>query len=71
MLLPDFGHVKSRWRAMGSPSAEVWDWIDDDISVRTPRVGLRLDTTDLTPEDTADIIFERPSETTISAQPVS
>ena len=66
MLLPDFAHVKARWRAMGSPFAEVWDWIDDDIRAHTPRVGLWLDTTHLTPEDTADIIFQRLDETTVN-----
>ena len=67
MLLPDFEHVKARWRAMSSPFAEAWDWIDEDIRARTPRVGLWLDTTHLTPEATADAIFERLDETTVNA----
>ena len=67
MLLPDFEHVKARWRAMSSPFAEAWDWIDDDIRVRTPRVGLWLDTTHLTPADAVDAIVDRLEETTVSA----
>jgi chloramphenicol 3-O-phosphotransferase len=66
MLLPDFEHVKARWRAMGSPFVDAWDWIDDDIRSRTPRVGLWLDTTHLTPEETTDIIVERLDETTVT-----
>ena len=67
MLLPEFEHVKARWRSMGSPYVDAWDWIDEEIRVRTPRVGLWLDTTNLTPNETVDAIFDRLDETTVSA----
>ena len=54
MLLPDFAHVKQRWIDMESPFADRWDWIDDEIRNRTERLGLWLDTTLLTPTETAD-----------------
>jgi hypothetical protein len=66
MLLPDFEHVKERWRSMGSPYVDTWDWIDDDIRLRTPRVGLWLDTTNLTAEETVDAVIDRLDETVVS-----
>jgi hypothetical protein len=63
MLLPDFDHVKARWRAMGSPFVDAWDWIDDEIRNDTPRAGLWLDTTRLNPDETVDAILDRMSET--------
>jgi hypothetical protein len=65
MLLPEFEHVKARWRAMRSPFVDAWDWIDDEIRQRTPRVGLWLDTTALTPEATVDAILARIDETVV------
>ena len=65
MLLPSFEHVKARWRAMGSPYVDSWDWIDDDIRLHTPRVGLWLDTTTLTPDETVDAILARLDDTTV------
>lgn len=47
---------------MGSPFADRWDWIDDEIRHRTPRVGLWLDTTGLTPDQTVDTIVRRMDE---------
>lgn len=67
MLLPDFEHVKARWRAMGSPFVDSWDWIDDEIRNDTRRVGLWLDTTSLDPEHTVDAILDRIDETTVTA----
>jgi hypothetical protein len=66
MLLPDFEHVKARWRAMGSPFVDKWDWINDEIRNDTPRVGLWLDTTALGPEQTVDAILDRVDETTVT-----
>jgi hypothetical protein len=67
MLLPDFEHVKARWRSMGSPFVDAWDWVDDEIRNATPRVGLWIDTTRLTAEETVDVILDRLDETTVSA----
>jgi hypothetical protein len=66
MLLPEIEHVKQRWRSMGSPYVDKWDWIDDDIRLRTPRVGLWLDTTNLTAEETVDAVIDRLDETVVS-----
>jgi chloramphenicol 3-O-phosphotransferase len=66
MLLPDFEHVKSRWRSMGSPFVDSWDWIDEEIRVHTRRVGLWLDTTSLTPDETVDTILDRINEATVN-----
>ena len=67
MLLPEFESMKARWRSMGSPYVDAWEWIDDEIRLRTPRVGLWLDTTALTPDETVDAILERLDETSTTA----
>jgi hypothetical protein len=66
MLLPDFEHVKARWRTMASPFVDEWDWIDDEIRNHTARVGLWLDTTSLEPEQTVDAILDRLDEATVT-----
>jgi hypothetical protein len=65
MLLPRFEVMKARWRAMESPFVDSWDWIDDEIRLRTRRVGLWLDTTTLTPEETVVVILNRLDEATV------
>lgn len=65
MLLPDFEHVRARWRAMGSPFVDSWGWIDGEIRTGTRRIGLWLDTTNRTPEETVDMILDRLDETTV------
>ena len=67
MLLPAFEHVQARWRAMGSPFVDAWGWIDDEIRLNTPRVGLWLDTTSLTADETVEVILDRLDEATVSA----
>lgn len=59
MLVPDFDHVKQRWIDMQSPFAESWDWIDDEIRNHTERIGHWIDTTNLDPQQTVDLILER------------
>jgi len=68
MLAPPFHHVRQRWIDMGSPFTDAWSWIDDEIRLRTKRIGLWIDTTDLTPEQTADQILTRLDEATVSTQ---
>jgi hypothetical protein len=68
MLLPDFEHVRDRWRAMGSPFVDQWQWIDTEIRIRTRRVGLWLNTTDLTPDQTVHEILGRIDETIVPTQ---
>jgi predicted kinase len=67
MLVPDFELVRDRWRAIGSPFVDQWQWIDTEIRTRTRRVGLWLNTTHLTPEQTVREILCRIDETTVSA----
>jgi chloramphenicol 3-O-phosphotransferase len=59
MLVPAFEVVHERWRQIGSPFAEVFGWIDDEIRLRTRRVGLWLDTTAFSPDQTAAAILSR------------
>ena len=67
MLLPDFEHVKARWRAMGSPFVDAWDWIDNEIRMQTARVGLWIDTTTLSPDQTVDLILDQLDATIVTA----
>jgi len=62
MLVPAFEVVHRRWQAIGSPFADVFGWIDEEIRTATRRVGLWLDTTTLDPEGTADAVLERLDE---------
>ncbi|HEX7101844.1 MAG TPA: zeta toxin family protein [Nitrolancea sp.] len=66
MLLPDFDLVRDRWRAIGSRFVDQWQWIDTEIRTRTRRVGLWLNTTNLTPEQTVREILRRIDETRVS-----
>jgi hypothetical protein len=66
MLLPDFEIVHQRWTDMGSPFAEVFGWIDEEIRLRTPREGLWLDTSTLSPEDAVATIIERLEESAVT-----
>ena len=66
MLLRDLESLKSEWRAMGSPFVDSWDWIDHDIRYATPRKGLWLDTTHLSPDETFALVIERRDEALVS-----
>ena len=52
MLLRDLEVMKESWRAMGSAFVNSFDWIDDEIRHRTPRVGLWLETTGRSEDET-------------------
>lgn len=65
MLLPDFEHVRQRWKSIGSPFVDGWEWIDTEIRTRTQKVGLWLDTTELTPDETVNAILDRIGETLV------
>ncbi len=58
MLTPPLDVMKQRWRRMGSPFADSWDWIDVEIRTATPRVGLWIDNSELTVDETTNIILE-------------
>jgi chloramphenicol 3-O-phosphotransferase len=61
-LLRSLEEMKQRWHAMNSPYAEKWDWLDRDIREATPRVGLWLDTTGQTPDESVAEILQRLDE---------
>lgn len=52
MLLRDLEVMKESWRAIGSPFVDSFDWIDDEIRHHTPRVGLWLETTGRSEDET-------------------
>ncbi len=65
MLTPEYQVVRQRWLAIGSPFADRWAWIDEEIRERTRRIGLWLDTTELTPEETVEAILGRIDEAAV------
>jgi chloramphenicol 3-O-phosphotransferase len=58
MLRPSLDVVREREIGRGSRLFEEWEWLDDVIE-RTPRVGLWLDTSQQTAEETVDVIMRR------------
>jgi hypothetical protein len=58
MLRPSIDVVRQREIGRGTRLFEEWEWLDDVIE-RTPRVGLWLDTSQQTPEQTVDEIVRR------------
>jgi chloramphenicol 3-O-phosphotransferase len=67
MLLPAFELVQERWRSIGSPFVDSWQWIDSEIRTGTRRVGLWLDTTKCTPDQTVSAILDRLDDTIVVA----
>lgn len=67
MLIPDFDVVHRRWVEMNSPFAEVFGWIDDVMRHRTRRIGLWLDTSTMTPDETVAAILDQLEATAVSA----
>ena len=58
MLRPSLDVVREREIGRGTRLFEEWEWLDDVIE-RTPRIGLRLDTSLQTAEQTVDEIMRR------------
>jgi hypothetical protein len=59
MLTPRSDVVRARERGRGTRLWEAWEWLEDEIRTRTRRIGLWLDNSDQTPEQTVDEILER------------
>lgn len=59
MLRPSLHAVRQREQGRGTSLWEGWEWLDDEIRLRTRRIGLWLDTSDQTPEQTVDAILAR------------
>ena len=57
MLLPSLEAVRQREHGRGTDKWNQWEWLDDEIRLRTRKIGLWLDTSDQTPEQTVDAIL--------------
>jgi chloramphenicol 3-O-phosphotransferase len=66
MLRPSLDVVRAREAGRGTRLFEEWEWLDDVI-VRTRRIGLWLDTSRQTPEQTVDEIMRRAWEEALIA----
>ena len=59
MLTPRLDVVRERERGRGTALWQQWEWLDDEIRTKTPRIGLWLDSSDQTSEETVDEIVAR------------
>lgn len=59
MLTPRLEVVRAREAGRGTRLWEQWEWLDDVIRTDTPRIGLWLDSSDQTPDETVDEILRR------------
>lgn len=59
MLQPDLETVRDRERQRGTELWREWEWLTTSIPEATPRVGLWLDTSSQTAEQTVDEIMAR------------
>jgi hypothetical protein len=70
MLTPRLEVVRQREQGRGTALWQQWEWLDDEIRTRTRRIGLWLDTSDQTPDETVDAILARAwSEGQVAAPP--
>ncbi|MEI7478696.1 MAG: AAA family ATPase [Actinomycetes bacterium] len=58
MLHRDYEELRSTWVAMGSPFVDAWKWVQDEIEHDTPRIGLWLDNSTLTEQETVTKIMD-------------
>ena len=59
MLTPSLESVRQREQGRGSQLWREWEWLAEKLAATTPRVGLWLDSTGLTAEETVDEILRR------------
>ena len=59
MLTPRLDVVRERECGRGTELWKQWEWLDDEIRTKTPRIGLWLDNSDQTPDETVDEIMAR------------
>ena len=59
MLTPDLATVREREHGRGSDLYREWEWLTENIAASQPRLGLWLDTSHQTPEQTVDEIMAR------------
>jgi len=67
MLTPNLESVIEREKGRGTALHEVWAWMDAEIRERTQRIGLWLDTSAQTPEETVDEVMRRLDEAVVEA----
>jgi chloramphenicol 3-O-phosphotransferase len=59
MLTPSLEAVRQRETGRGTELWKAWEWLDDEVRQSTRRIGLWLDTSEQTPEQTVDAILAR------------
>ena len=59
MLTPSLDSVRVREAGRGTHLHEAWGWMDDEIRTGTPRLGLWIDSSAQTAEQTVDEIMRR------------
>ena len=59
MLARALDVVKRRELGRGTRLWEAWAWVDDEIRDRTRRIGLWIDSSEQTPDETVDEILRR------------
>jgi chloramphenicol 3-O-phosphotransferase len=59
LLVPNITTVRDRERQRGTELWREWEWLTESIQQTTERVGLWLDTSHQTPEETVDEIMRR------------
>jgi hypothetical protein len=59
MLTPRLEIVRERERGRGTALWEQWEWLDDEVRTKTARIGLWLDNSDQSPDETVDEIVAR------------
>lgn len=59
MLTPRLAVVRAREAGRGTQLWEQWEWLDDVVRTGTPRIGLWIDNSDQTPDETVDEILRR------------
>lgn len=71
MLVPDTETVRAHERERGSNLWQEWEWLTESIAVSEPRLGLWLDNSAQTPEQTVDEIIRRSDEARVRPAVVS
>ena len=61
-LVPSHEVVRDRELGRGTKLFEEWEWLTDEVMQTQRRLGLWLDTSEQTPEETVDEILRRRSE---------
>ena len=59
MLAPRPEVIEHRERGRGTRLWEAWGWMDEEVRTGTPRLGLWLDTSDQSVDETVDEILRR------------